>query len=208
MSDFTKEIIEDINWRVAEIATAKTLPYRYNIPHSHREFLIKHSIPIVYATWEGYVRTSIEIYARELNKLGLKISEFSRKIVTNSVEIDLPRIKEPIYSYDQSIKLVDGFICYIDEGFKVSSKVPSTNNINIKILNQILDRFNIQPVTNKNYEVGLNKLLKFRNAIAHGDNSINFKPIIVSEFSTLVMDLMYEVFNNIDSSYKNQTYRA
>ena len=206
MIDFTNEILEDINWRMGEIATAKSLPYRYNIPPIQRLFLLKHSIPIIYASWEGYIRSCIEIYARKLNKLGRPISYFSKNIVTNSFEVNFPQMKSSINNYRQSMKFVDTLICYLGEDFKVSPKVPTTNNINIKVLNNILERYSIFPVKNPEYESGLNKLLQFRNAIAHGDNSISVDPTIVSEFSTLVYDLMYAVFDNIENSYKMGTY--
>lgn len=205
--DFRNELIEDINWRMSEIAIAKTTPFRFSLPDVYKEFLIKHSIPIIYAIWEGFVKTCIEIYSRELNKLELQMAQFSKNIVTNCIEIQYPQINHAITSYDQTVKLTDNLLEYFNESFKIIPKVPSTNNINLKCLNNILNRFCIPPIDNEHYKSGLHKLLKFRNAIVHGDNSIVVEPEIVSEFSTLIYDLMYAVFENIESSYNSGLYK-
>ena len=64
------DILEDIVWRKDQLLMAKTIPFLHSFSDSHKEFLIKHSIPTIYAIWEGFVQNSFQIYVRELNKLG------------------------------------------------------------------------------------------------------------------------------------------
>ena len=54
--DRIKEILNDINWRFAEMSIIKTLPYKYNLSEMHRKILIKYSIPAIYSLWEGFIK--------------------------------------------------------------------------------------------------------------------------------------------------------
>ena len=68
---FIDEINSDIQWRMSELASLKTIPLRYNLLSHHKEMLIKYTIPSIYALWEGFVKNSFELYVREINKLNI-----------------------------------------------------------------------------------------------------------------------------------------
>lgn len=58
-----EDIIDDITWREEQLLIAKTIPYSHSFSNSHKEFLIKHSIPTIYAIWEGFVQNAFQSYA-------------------------------------------------------------------------------------------------------------------------------------------------
>ncbi len=135
MSDFRDEILADIDWRLFQLATAKTLPFRYSLSDVHREFLIKYTVPTIYAVWEGFVKNSFEIYVRELNRLGLNMNQICINIVSHSLEKEFPQFKEPP---DQFPKLLNFFekltTYYLDEDFKINPKIPTESNVNLKVI--------------------------------------------------------------------------
>jgi hypothetical protein len=71
MKLFIQEILADINWRVSELATIKSLPIKYSFRPDHKELQIKYSIPAIYAIWEGFVKNTFTIYSTHLNSLNI-----------------------------------------------------------------------------------------------------------------------------------------
>jgi len=90
---FLQEITDDIDWRMEELATVKTLPFRYSLKKEHRQFLLKYLIPSCYAIWEGFVKNSFEIYTKQLNTLEKDMENFSISIISHTLERKYPQIK-------------------------------------------------------------------------------------------------------------------
>ena len=85
------------------------------------------------------------------------------------------------------------------------SKLPTKSNVNSEVLGDLLKRFNlgnIDPRLGKS----LDKLLIFRNTIAHGDNSIPVIEENIDEFTQLIQKLMVIVFDKIDYAVTHKTY--
>ncbi len=207
MSDFRNEILADIDWRLFQLATAKTLPFRYSLSDVHREFLIKYTVPTIYAVWEGFVKNSFEIYVRELNRLGLNMNQICINIVSHSLEKEFPQFKEPPSQFPKLVnffeKLTD---YYLDEDFKINPKIPTESNVNLKVINNILFRFNLELLPDEPFNAELNKLLQFRNSISHGDSGILVAPSNIHEFTSTVNNLMYEIYMRVDKGYSERTY--
>ncbi len=94
----------------------------------------------------------------------------------------------------------------MNKEFPIDGKIPTKSNINSEVLTDILERFNLGVIEKKN-KSKLDKLLKFRNTIAHGDNSIPVKEENIDEFIRLIQDLMVVVFDKIDDAVINKTYK-
>ena len=207
MSDFTDEILADIEWRVSQLSTARTLPFRYSLSAIHRDFLTGYTVPIIYALWEGFVRNSFEIYVRELNRLGLERNRFCINIISHTLEMSFPQFREPPNSYPKLTNFFETLTDYFEEeDFRISSNIPTDANVNLKVINNVLLRFNLESLPDDPYKAGLNKLLQFRNSIAHGDNNILVTTSDISDFSLTVINLMHEIFLKIDEGYMTQSY--
>jgi HEPN superfamily RiboL-PSP-like protein len=203
-----EEISEDIVWRNEQLLIAKTLPHIYNYSNSHKEFLIKYSIPTIYAVWEGFVQKAFQIYVRELNKLGLSKNDFCLNILTHSVDSTFPQLKEYPIEFDKRAKFIFRLDNYFDGDFRISSIIKTESNVELEMINKILHRFNLKPLPKHPYKQQLSDLLKYRNRISHGDNSLiisrdnidDFKKRI-DDFVLLVENLMQEVFQRISEGY-------
>lgn len=207
MSDFTDEILADIEWRASQLSTARILPFRYSISVAHRDFLIGYTVPIIYAVWEGFVRNSFEIYVRELNSLGLERNQFCINIISHTLEMNFPQFKSPPKNYTKLAKFFKTLNDYFEErDFRISSNIPTDSNVNLEVINNILLRFNLEPLPDDPHRAGLNKLLQFRNSIAHGDRNILVTASNISEFALTVINLMHEVFLRINEGYIAQSY--
>jgi hypothetical protein len=205
MADFTEEILADIEWRISELATLKSIPIRYSFRPDHKELHIKYSIPAIYAIWEGFVKNCFTIYSQHLNTLSLKRSEIASALLTHQIdsECDFQNPRQNFDSKQRLVELIDGLLT---ETIIIKPSVPTESNVNFKVLNKILERFCINQIEDK-YDRGLNKLLRFRNTIAHGENSITVDMTHVTEFVSLVESLMLDIVINIQTSERNRTYK-
>lgn len=212
------EISEDIVWRNEQLLIAKTLPHIHNFSDSHKEFLIKYSIPTIYAVWEGFVQHSFQIYVRELNKLGLQKNDFCLNILTHSIDSTFPQLKEYPTEFDGRAKFIFKLDNYFQDEFRISSIINTQSNVELEMINKILHRFNLKSIPSNPYKQQLKDLLKYRNRISHGDNSLVISRDNIDDFTsridsfvTLVGQLMQEVLSrisdgyNIDQSHLKQT---
>ena len=205
MVTFVDEILADIDWRISELATIKSLPIKYSFRPDHKEVHIKYSIPAIYAIWEGFVKNCFTIYSNHLNTLGIKRTEISTALLTHQIDSECD-FNNPRVNFDTKQKLVEQIDNLLTETIVIKPSVPTESNVNLKVLNKILERFCISKIDDS-YDRGLNKLLLFRNKIAHGENSITVNMTHVTEFVSLIENLMLDITINIESCERTKTYK-
>ena len=207
MEKFQEEIMADINWRYSELSILRTLPYRYGLSVEHQKFLFRYSVPIIYSLWEGFIKTSFECYVRTINQMNLNISQINPHLLAHALDSDNKlTLQNPRVLFKTKVEYVDAFMQFINNDVTISSQIPTSSNVNYEILNKILERFNLDKIPINNFKAQLNKLLRFRNSVSHGDNSIPVTSDNIEKFCTLVNDLMYEVYDKIEKGFNSKTY--
>ncbi|PFK01321.1 hypothetical protein CN957_05430 [Bacillus cereus] len=211
MSVIEDELIEELSieveWRISEIAIIKTIPYLYRVTDVHKEVLQKYLIPALYALWEGYVVKSFEIYAKKINQLNLNMDELHPCILTHDLDIK-KGLKDGRASSQKQVEFALDLKEYFSSEVSLSGKVPTKSNVKFKTINNILERFNLEKFPKNYYEFGLTKLLKYRNDIAHGENSLNVDNEIVLELSDVVVKCMDKLTDILVDGITNQSYLA
>ena len=205
MSTFIDEIIEDIDWRVSEMASLKAIPIQYSFNPSHRKQHTKFAVPAVYSIWEGFVKTSLSIYVSHLNQLNIQRTDISANLLTHYIDACC-QLNNPRTNFESKRKVVENLNSLFTDTINLTTDIPTESNVNYKVLTSLLNRFCVAYVDSK-YEKGLNRLLLFRNKIAHGENAITVEEKDLNEFIKLVEDLMIDIVINIQDSEKNQTYK-
>ena len=205
---FIDEILTDIEWRITQLVTIRTLPIKYNLSTSDREIHNRTSIPAIYALWEGFVKEAFSIYARYLDSLQLSREEINIVLLTHELDslCDFQLARENLKA---KVKLVAAINEKLQPVISISKKVPTKSNVNYKVLKDIFERFCVSSSIDKGiYGNKIDRFLLFRNACAHGDNSIQITNKDSDEFYKLVEDLMYEVALCLEDSAKQQDYKS
>ena len=202
-----EELAADIDWRNAELAELRVILHKAHLTQVQRETYIRYIVPAIYAIWEGFVKKSISLYSKEINKSNASLLLLHENLLTHAITMD---DKLALDRARTNFKTQKEFSLYISEflnkEFPIDGKIPTKSNINSEVLTDILERFNLGVIEKKN-KSKLDKLLKFRNTIAHGDNSIPVKEENIDEFIRLIQDLMVVVFDKIDDAVINKTYK-
>ena len=204
MKTFIEEILADIDWRIAELATLKSLPIKYSFQPDHRELHIKYSIPAIYAIWEGFIKNVFHIYSTHLNTLSLKRSDIAYPLLTHHFD-SVCNFGQARKSFVSKEKLVNVIINAVEEDIIFSPKLPTESNVNLKVLNRIMERFCVQKIDQK-YEKDLDKLLLFRNKIAHGENALKVTLTQMTAFIKIIEDIMLDVILALEKSEALKSY--
>lgn len=206
---FIDDIKLDIEWRMSELASLKTIPVRYRLSSHHSELLTKYAVPSIYALWEGFVKKSFELYIDYINSLELNSNEIHINLFTHSFSTeDKLALENPRMSFTKKKEFIEFYQKKSKGKFTIPKKMPTKSNVDFEVINEILERFNLLKLPKETYERKLKKLLRFRNSIAHGEISIPIKNDNLTEFSMLINDLMVEIFERIENGQTNETFKV
>ncbi|MEQ8225059.1 MAG: MAE_28990/MAE_18760 family HEPN-like nuclease, partial [Candidatus Eremiobacterota bacterium] len=194
----------DIEWRISELATIKSLPIKYSFIPDHKNLHLKYSVPAIYSVWEGFVKSTFTIYSRHLNTLSIGRDEIATSLLTHRLDSEC-KFNNPRTTFESKKRLVEIIDSLLEDKISFKPGISTESNVNFKVLNKILERFCIIPVS-KSYEKGLNKLLQFRNIIAHGENALSVDVTHVTEFISIIENLMWDIVINIENCEKTKTY--
>ena len=195
------EIQTENNWRDGELAIFKVNPQEVDDSLWNRM-----CVPMIYAHWEGFVVSSLKLLIGHLNSLKLNPSE----IPTNLIVLGLGKKYNSLsgkQSFDQKIVFTDSFIEIFQKAIKFKKDIDTKSNLNGNVLEDLCSVFGFNFEVFKDVILDIDKVVMFRNKIAHGENSIlpdsdNIKKYILS--ITQATDLL---LIEIDKFITNENFR-
>lgn len=205
MTTIDDKLNHEINWRVGEISIVKSLPYLYPLSESQRNVLIKYAIPIFYSLWEGFVTESFDIYAKEINSLQIQGNNICLQLLTHAIDTKF-LLQNPRTDFEKKIQLVDEIRKSFDQVFELDTRVSTESNVNYKVINRILSRFNLNTLPEEPYKDGLDTLLFFRNKLSHGESTLVVNQEKINEMSQIVISSIHILTERIITGYYEKTY--
>ncbi|MEN9611158.1 MAG: hypothetical protein RLZZ628_1972 [Bacteroidota bacterium] len=203
-----KAFLTEIEQRIDELKILKMLPLLKSLSERQQAITIKYAIPNIYAIWEGGVKTIFRIYIDKINAVGLLGSEIHPNLLIHAVDMKYPQITTGVANeFEKKRKFMDELLKFTSSPLVIEHKLPTESNITFKVMNQILQRFNLVPFPVKPYEKYLNDLLRFRNSIAHGESSIPIRQSMIDDCANHVVELMNELMFKVLDGYKNDTFK-
>lgn len=206
MTAIEEELEADVYWRQGQLSTLRSIGKHNSLSQQQCKCLRTYTIPAIYSLWEGLIKQSLGIYLRAVNQEHIPLIKLHLNYITHVVDVQTnlqnarPHVEDRRKCVRELCKLfTDEYVTVSDE------KLPTESNVNYKVLNKILQTFNLDNL-DKNWEKGLNKLLCFRNKIAHGDNSIVVEDEDIDYFANMLNALMAEVCSLIMDDVKEKRY--
>jgi len=208
-----QEITSDIETRLSSMSSIKTLTSRYNLLDYDKNLLLQHSIPMIYSIWEGFIQQAFQIYIRTLNRLELSFNTLCKPMLIFHLENKFKQFTEYPKRLNKKLLFFEGLNqFYHTEKININPVVNTESNVGFAVLNKILAEFNLETIPEYHeprYSLKdeLDKfLLKIRNNIAHGQNSIVVTTNDITRAIKLVTLLMDLVFERIRNGFIGQTY--
>lgn len=201
-----EEIAVDIDWRNAELAELRVILHKVQLTPIQKNTYVRYIVPAIYALWEGFIKNCLELYAKEINLSNTAIIDLHENLLTHAIvgndKLSLDRARTNFKTQKEFSLFISS---YLNQKFPLQSKLPTKSNVNSEVLADLYEKFNLGTLDNK-LGKRLDKLLRFRNTIAHGDNSIPVREDNIDDFTQLLQELMIEVFDKIDYAVRNRTY--
>jgi hypothetical protein len=205
LSDF---LADELAWRKKELADLRTLVENHALKESRRNALLRCGITILYAHWEGFIKTSGGAYLQFVSMQRLTYRELSSNFVAVGLRQLLQSAAVSKKSRDHNA-LVDFFLNRMSERSSLPYKavIDTESNLSSTVLRDVVERLGLNYSFYETREKLIDeKLLKSRNTIAHGsylatdlDGYIDLQDEVLG---------MMELFRNqIENSAITRSYR-
>ncbi|WP_185234717.1 MAE_28990/MAE_18760 family HEPN-like nuclease [Teredinibacter franksiae] len=194
------EIQEDNNWRDGELAKFKINPHKVD-----QQLWDRMCIPMIYAHWEGFFVSSLRVLMGHLNKLQLKPSDVDVKLIV----IGLGKTYNSLsgkQSFDQKVDFTDKFIVIFENVIKFKKDIDTKSNLNSKVLKELCNMFGFNFEKFKDVISDIDRIVTFRNKIAHGENSILPETESIEKYISSVAEATDIFMQEIDQFLSNESY--
>lgn len=177
--------------RTEQIAIIRSLPTRYSFSENEKKIHYATTVVIIYANWEGFVKESVRIYLEHINRQEYLISHLNDTYYAYLVNQHLNLRKETT-SFRAIVRSCANLRSKLEEETAYfDPNVNTKSNANCDNVNALFEGLGVYQVIDKSIYGGrIDKLLNFRNNIAHGSNTIPVGNDDVTTFVTLVEELM------------------
>jgi hypothetical protein len=206
MNNFVENIKELLDFYEDEISRLKMLMVNIRAKKTDKELIVKYSIPIFYSIWEGFFVKSLIEYINFINSLSITLDQIKAELLTHCMEgqinFDLTNsgfTKKMIFV--EKIKLF-----FNGPAFYLNAKIDTKSNLNYKAANVFLNKLCLSSLPEER-KTKLDKLVLYRNNIAHGECSVPTNIDIISEMSEIVINCMYDLFIIIEDGINNEYFR-
>lgn len=200
MHNLIEEIQEENKWRDGELAIFKTNPLKVDTNLWNRM-----CVPMIYAHWEGFVVNSLKLLIDYLNKLKLSPNDVPTKLVVLSLSEKYGSLSGK-QSIQQRIEFTDKFKELFQNVLKFKKDVDTKSNLNSKVLEELCVIFGFNFTSFAEVASVIDRIVIYRNRIAHGENSIIPKSEGIENYVATVTKATDILLAEIDSFVSNQKY--
>ncbi|MDR0911071.1 MAG: hypothetical protein LBM96_00535 [Methanobrevibacter sp.] len=205
MDNLITLIEEDVDWRISQISVIRKLIIKSD-QILDKEFLIKHSVPIIYSLWEGFLKNTYEyIDSYIIRKTQINSNFFYEDLYITTYFLDKK------CNFNAKRKGTVDKIMFVEKLFNTIDNPPSEkisrNEITRTTFNydntcKLLSVFSL-PLIDPKYKDDLDEFLKYRNKLSHGDRT-RFREISfdkVNDYANMIIDLMYDIQMSVEKRF-------
>lgn len=172
-ADFSAQITDDRNWRIKEISDLKSAIRRGDA--NLRKVLLRALITLSYAHWEGYVKFAAKKYLDYVALRKYAYGNLNKQFLRNLFLPRLGAMYNARINVAERVSLIDEILNSADQRFsQVNEDLVNTKaNLNFEVFSEvcIICDVPLQGFAEKSTFIDV-VLLKRRNAIAHGENTL------------------------------------
>jgi hypothetical protein len=186
IEDLDQAIDAEIAWRKQELTTALRLAQQSSGPSQKAN--LRSGVLILYAHWEGWVKTVAQLYIRYVNTQSIPYESLSEAFLGNALKVKMTAIDE---SNTPSVhtRFASFIRTELSSGATLSEGLVRTeSNLSSSVLFDVLERLGLERRAQYSLRAKMidTELVHRRNTIAHGQ----YLDLTLDEFRTLRADIM------------------
>lgn len=198
---------EDLIWRKREITVMRWLLGQAS--PDRRNALLRATVALVYAHWEGFIKTAGAAYLEFVHFRRLKHSELAPNFIALTARSIL-RHATDTNKIAHHLEVTKFFLSRLEEQSRIPYRdgVDTGSNLSSVLLKEIVDTLGLEfaPYETKVHLID-NRLLRFRNTIAHGEYMV-IDEESVNELTTEVLGMLEVFRTQIDNAVALNAYRS
>lgn len=215
LNELEEKIDVELAWRKKELTSIRIdVNESENKEKSEQSKAIRIGIIMLYAHWEGAIKSVAEFYLAYVSGLQLKYCELRNNFLAIAIKNDLNKFEETKKAKIHN-ELIDNIYLKKDEKSKIPYKnvIKTESNLKMEIFADIAATIGIDenPYILKGKLID-NRLLGNRNKIAHGERFETLDGIsTVTDYLDLhatVLELIDQFANNIKEAANNKDYKV
>lgn len=201
------EIEINRDWRVKEFQKIKLIYSDLQGNPRHLQTYSSMCIPMIYAHWEGYCVATFRLVADHINNQRLPYKSLINTLFTYSQKSTYDYLKGK-QSFEQRCKFSTKFIQILNgDSITIDKKLDAKSNLNFKIFKEFFQIFDIEiEHLKESYNRELDRLVRVRNSIVHGENSIVVDDEMIMKYINLVTELFDQVLLIFSDFLLNQKF--
>jgi hypothetical protein len=206
MNNFVENIRELLDSCENEISRLKTLMVNVRLKGPDKELIVKYSIPIFYSIWEGFFVKSLIEYIKFINSQSVSVDKIKDELLTHCLDGQI-NLSTPYNDFNKKKEFFQKIRLFFNNSiFYLNVKTDTKSNLNYKNANSFLNKLCLNSLPEERRRE-LNRLLLYRNNIAHGECSIPVDINIIFEISEIVINCIYDLFVIIEDGINNEQFR-
>ncbi len=205
LSQLQDALDSEMSWRIKEIADFRLVIKRQ--PSSAQTF-VRAGIALIYAHWEGFIKSASEVYLEFVESQGLAYRELKTCFGVLGLKSQLALLGDSRKSV-RNVETLNFVLTHIDKParMRISSAIDTESNLTSAVFSNIAASLDISYVRYETkFKLIDESLVKRRNSVAHGE----YLDIDSGEFMSLAQDvlqLMREYKTDIENAASLHSYR-
>lgn len=178
-------LVAERDWRIQELELCKKIPFLYTYPSFRSQIPVfwKFCVPMIYSHWEGFCVAAMKMLVDYLNTKNISYKDAANHVLLLDNRKRF-RYLQGNCTRDQQTKFLSEFLEAQSQGIAIDRSIITANsNLNYKQLSTMLSSFEILVSDELEQQKStIEKLVWFRNSIAHGENSITVTQADIENF--------------------------
>lgn len=178
---------------------------------------------MLYAHFEGGIKFSLQVYVKFLNELEITVGDASSQIAAASVSDVMQALRDPsrkckefsrdlpddssLHRFARDKELMEVLPDILERKVVIDDRVVNTeSNLKPVILRRILYRVGLDHHLYDHHEHVINKLIRVRNSIAHGESMSGVSKERYEDLRDVVFEVMRDVCMKLRDCVRRQVY--
>ncbi|MHC5738580.1 MAE_28990/MAE_18760 family HEPN-like nuclease [Nostoc sp.] len=206
MSNWDKQLEDDLDWRQAELASLKSQVIKATNGSVMHQVLLRAMWALLYAHYEGFCKFAWDLYLDELKNAGVKRKECKDEIARLSLQKQFKELKgdlslENLWKFTQT-----GLKSLLEENIDFQIKLETQSNLYPNIFRENSLQVCLDCMLVEQYKIELKTLVVRRNDIAHGQKMIIKDLKEYQKYEDAALVVMHELAISIVDCLDNKLY--
>ncbi len=207
MSDWERQLDEDYDWRMAELAAIKVQVLRFPPKSPQRQALMRSLWVMLYAHYEGYCKATWDLFLDAIEKERVPCGNLTDNLATIALKPQIKTLKSTFSASEAYLFLTNDLATCLAADAEFKDRYEKISNLPPDKYCSICEQFGLSIAAAETHQTKLKSLVYFRHQIAHGQNLWDDTLNGYDEYERAATDVMVDLALSVIDILDNQKFR-